>query len=494
MLIANARLLDPEKPRSIGRDVLIEDGRVRDLLSPGTAIADVEVIDATGMILLPGLVNAHTHSHNALYKGFGDGWSLELLLTHGAALNGHRTAEDHYWTAILNGIEMLRYGVTEAYDLVIHHPVPTVESLQAVVDAYTDIGLRAIVAPAVADRPFHEIIPGLFDSLPSDMQTALGGKSMPPGEKIIENIRAAFQSVKTNDLVRLAVAPTIPAQCTDEFLAACRDISVEFNTGIHTHLAESRVQAIEGQRRYGVSLTQHLSNLDLLSRPFVGAHGVWLDSTDVDLLAENGAVIAHNPSSNLRLASGIAPVRSYLDAGLHVAIGTDGSASSDNQNMFEAMRLASHLSRMWSLQPDEWLSASQVLEATVSGGAEACMHGTDRPAAISPGSPADLVAICQDSLHLSPESNLPSQIVNAETGSGVAWVMVNGTTVMEGGKSTRVSAAKAVARAANALERLHDLNRAEFEFASRMTPYVVASCSNLAWLGPPMQRTMVASR
>ena len=494
LILENAAVVRPNDRRARSGDILIRDGTVEAIEKPGSFVLDAERIDCSDFYILPGLVNAHTHSHNTLFKGFGDGWNLELLLTHGPALNSRRTPEDHYWSAILNGLEMLQSGVTEVYDLVIHSPAPTAESISAVVQAYQDLGIKAIVAPAIADRPLHEIIPGLLHSLPDDLRTTVEGMLGAPGRQILANVREALETTPTNDRVRVAIAPTIPAQCSDDLLAGSNRLADEFDVGLHTHLAESHTQAVEGLRRYGKSLTSHLHDLDLLGPNFVAAHGVWLNDEDLRMLSDSGAIIAHNPASNLRLASGIAPVRKYLEVGVDIALGSDGSASSDNQSMFEAMRLASHLSRLWSTDPGDWLSAKEALDIAICGGAYACGHA--RPAApeVVAGMAADLVLIRRDSLHLTPVTNLPSQIVACETDSGVDSVMVNGNFVLRHGESPRISINEALRRCQAAADRLLESNRAEFEFARRLSPFMVQACSALAGEAPQLERGLVASR
>lgn len=489
VLISGVRLVTPDAlPQDV--DILIQSGVIAAVAAGGTITADFPRIEASGFIALPGLVNAHTHSHNALSRGLGDAWTLELLLNYGPALNARRTPEDHYWAAMLNGLEMLKCGATSAFDLVIHAPAPTVESMHAVMRAYDDLGIRAIVAPAVADLPFFSIVPGLLDSLPDDLRRDVDRLLPVPGAELLvrqQQILKELQPSSRSDRVRLALAPTIPAQCSDEFLRGCIQTSAEFDVGIHTHLAESRVQAVEGLRRYGTSLTQHLHEIGMLGPRFVAAHAVWLDDRDAQLLADSGATVAHNPGSNLKLGSGIAPVRMFLDAQINVAIGTDGSASSDNQNMFEAARLASLVSRVRSVDPGEWLDAPTTLSCAVYGGAGACsalgITGT-----IAAGNPADLVLLRRDSVFLQPENDLRVQLIHAETAAAVDTVIVAGEVVLRDGRSTRVDESRVYRESQAAINRVLSTNVAEWEFARRLSPYIVKTCSALAATPLPINR------
>ena len=146
---------------------------------------------------------------------------------------------------------------------------------------------------------------------------------------------------------RLGIAPTIPLHCSDDFMRGCRDLAMEFGLPVQTHLAEAPIQREGAQRRYGTTLTAHLERIGLLGPRFSGAHAVWIDDSEIELIARHGGALAHNPGSNLRLGNGIADMRRAIAGGVTVGVGTDGSSSSDNQNMFEAMRLAAFVSRVF---------------------------------------------------------------------------------------------------------------------------------------------------
>ena len=489
--LSDATILDLATGDLRPADIHIADGRIEAITSPAAPNPNVESLDASAFYAIPGFTNAHTHSHNALSRGLGDAWSLELLLNYGPALNARRTPEDHYWAALLNGVEMLKSGTTRAYDLVIHAPLPTVESLAAVAQAYRELGLRAVVAPAVADRPFYEIIPGLRSSLPDELGRQLDAMTPAAGDAILANVREALRAGTGSALVQYAVAPTIPAQCSDPFLLGCAALAREFGVGLHTHLAESRTQAVEGLRRYGVTLTAHLAELGLLGPELVAAHAIWLTHDDTRLLAEHGVSVAHNPASNLKLGNGVAPVREFLAAGVNVGIGTDGSASSDNQNIIEAMRYATNVSRLRSMRPAEWLDAPTVLALTVQGGARCCGH--DAPTlGLAVGDLADIVLLRKDSVYLQPANDLPAQLLHAESGGAVDTVLVAGEIVLRGGVSTREDEAVVGERAQSAIARVRSLNAAEWELARRLTPYIVETCSGLAATPYPVERLMLA--
>ena len=176
------------------------------------------------------------------------------------------------------------------------------------------------------------------------------------------------------------MAPTIPHHCSDDFLIACRNLAREYDVGMHSHVAESKVQVVAGYKRYGKTLAAHLDELGLVNERFTVAHGVWLDDDDMKRLGDHGASVAHNPGSNMRLGNGLADMRAMLRADVNVGIGTDGANCSDNQNMYEAMRLASFVSKVQGPDVERWLTTAEVLERRHRGQRpRARLRQADRP-------------------------------------------------------------------------------------------------------------------
>ena len=247
-------------------------------------------------------------------------------------------------------------------------------------------------------------------------------------------------------MVRPAVAPTIPLHCRDEFMVACRDLAAEFDVGIHTHLAESKVQAVVGTRRYGRSLTAHIEHLGLLGPRFVAAHGVWLDDDDMRRLGAHGASIAHNPASNMRLGNGVADAVGMLAAGVNLAIGTDATTCSDNLNMYQSLHFAAAASHARGPDPARWITAPQVFAAGTTGSARAL--GFERIGRIAPGYAADIVFLDLDAPTLIPLNEPTTQIVMAEDGTSVVDVMVGGRFVVRDRRLLTVDLPALAARAA----------------------------------------------
>lgn len=366
LLIRGARVLRGDLKTCDPADMWVEAGVIRAIEPSGRITReDVEVVDATDRLLVPGLVNGHTHSHGGLGKGaVGDRIPLEILLTTAPGVSGNRTLDDKRLSATLSAVEGVRKGSTAAYDLCVEFPAPSRDGIDAVAEAYAEVGMRAVIAPMMADRTLYDALPGLMQSLSGELQERVRVIKMAPYETSVATAREILQGWGHDRAkIRPALGPTIPLHCSDEFLVACGRLSEEFDVGLQTHLAESKTQAVLGYTKYGKSLTAHLQTLGLLNPRFSAAHGIWLDDDDIARMAAAGASVSHNPMSNLRLGSGVAPARAYLTAGVRLGIGTDGTNSADGQNMFEALRLASYLSRIGDADYEQWLSVEEVFRA-----------------------------------------------------------------------------------------------------------------------------------
>jgi cytosine/adenosine deaminase-related metal-dependent hydrolase len=490
LLIRGGRVLAGAPAALQQSDVLIEGDRIAAMGPALTAPAGARVIDASAHIVLPGMGNAHTHAHGSLARSRVGSWTLEDLLIHAPANSGFRTVEDEYLSAAIGAIEMLKTGCTSAYDLYIAVPAITDETFEAVVRAYTDVGVRVVLAPAVADVVFYQTVPGLMDLLPADLRRTVQDIQPSPTKGLLELTERAIRRWhgSAEGRVRVAVAPTIPNQATDELLDGGASLCREYGVGFHTHLAESKVQVIESRRRWGKSIVTRLRDHRVLGPGFVGAHSVWLDDDDVRMLADAGAAVAHNPGSNLRLGVGIAPVREMLDRGVAVGLGTDGSTCSDNQNLFEALRFAASLSTLrFPHETARWLDADTVWGLATRGSARVVGQAADL-GVLAPGRKADLVMLRADSIFLRPLADLVKALVYAETGASVDTVLVDGRVVLEGGRVTTVDEARIYARAQEAADRQRERGAAAWEVAERLAPYVAAACRGAVATPLPINR------
>lgn len=480
-IVRGGLVLDPEGESVAPRDILVFDDTIREVGEPGLAApAHAVLVDATDRLILPGLINAHTHGHAALAKGTGDRWSLELYLNALPWFGAGLSPEDMYTAASLNAAEMVLKGCTATYDMFVELPTPSLDGIAAVGRAYADVGIRAVLAPMMADTVFYRAIPGLLEALPEPHRAAAEGLRAAPHDAHIAACRHLLEHwPHARDEVRPALGPTIPLHCSDDFISACARLAREFDVRIQMHLAESKVQAVSGVKRYGCSLARHLDRLGALGPNFTGAHAIWLDDDDLKLLRDRGASVAHNPASNLRLGSGVAPARRMLELGIPFGIGTDGSASSDNQNIFAAMRAAAYVSRVTSYDPERWLGCWDVLRAATVGGASVLGVG-NAIGRIAPGYKADLVLLDLANVNFVPLTDAAHQVVYCEDSGAVDSVMVGGRMVLQGRRFTAFDFDALRRKAQDAADRIRSANapkRAQFE---AMATIVSRYCVGLA--------------
>lgn len=480
-IVRGGRVLDIRARRADPADVLITGDTITEIGAPGLAApADAVVLDASGTLLQPGLINAHTHAHGNLAKGMGDLWTLELLLTAGPWIGGGRTQAERQLSAKIGAVEMVLKGCTAAYDLPLEFPAPTPEGLEAIGRGYAEVGMRAVVAPMVADRSFFEAIPGLLDALPPDLQKAVDTLRPVPWESSIAGMRAALKGwTLDRERVRLAIAPTIPHHCSDAFIRACADLAKEHGVGLHSHVAESKVQALVGLQRYGTTLTAHLDALGALGPHFTVAHGVWLDDDDMRRLGDHGASVAHNPGSNMRLGNGFPDMHNMLRRRVNVGIGTDGANCSDNQNVYEGMRLASLVSKGRTPDVEKWITTTDAALAATEGGARALGH-EGRLGRLAPGYLADIVFLDLGHPNWIPLNDPTNQLVHTEDGSAVRDVMIGGRLVVKDRRVTTVDMAALRRDAETARRRLAEVNAPMKALYERLAPVVGRYCPGLA--------------
>ena len=494
LLIRGGQILAGTPAALTRADILVEGDRIEAVGPALAAPAGAGLIDATGRIVLPGLGNAHTHAASHLARGRAGSWTLEDLLNHTIANYGFRTPDDEYLSAAIGAIEMLKTGCTAAYDLYMAVPAITDEAFEAVVRAYTDVGVRVVLAPAVADVVFYQTVPDLADQLPPDLRRVVDAMRPAPTKGLLGLTERAIRRWHggADGRVRIGVAPTIPNQATDELLDGCAALAREYGVGIHTHLAESKVQVIQSHRRWGKSIVARLAEHRVLGPGVVGAHSIWLTDLELRMLADAGAAVAHNPGSNLRLGCGIAPVREMLDRGVAVGLGTDGSVCADNQNLFEALRIASVISTIrFPHETARWLDADTVWGLATTGTARVLGQAGDL-GVIAPRGKADLVLLRADSVFLTPLADPVKALVYAETGAAVDTVLVNGQIVVERGRVTTVDEARIYARAQEAADRQRAQSAQAWRLAEQMAPYLAAACRSAVATPLPINRFAAA--
>ena len=445
-------------------------------------------LDADGLIVIPGLINAHTHGHNNLARGLAGRWTLEHLISFGPAIQANWTAEDHYLSAALGAIEMLRTGATAAYDLYMAVPVADESVLEPVIDAYRDVGLRVVLAPSMADGPFHRIMPGLQDVVPANIARRL--------ERLAVACRRHGYSSWRN---RRSDASTVPPPvvygsrshrqsrgcAATSSCAGLAALAREHGVGMHTHVAESRVQVAHAKRPMGKADRLRVGNARCAaaaaSPPRTASGSPQRRSGYSRMPAQAWSI---TPPATFGSGAGSRPFVGCSRASSMSRLGSDGSVSSDNQDMFEAMRLAALVSRADPriADPAGWIDAADAFErATVAGARAIGCEG--QLGEIEPDRLADLVLLRGDSMFLKPRNDLLNALVFAENGLAVDTVIVDGRVVMQGGRVLGVDEAAIRDRAQQSAERLAHTNRELFAGAQELAPYIWTHCQALIGAG-----------
>jgi len=370
-------------------------GEKRDDLKEGAG----DIVDGSRRAFLPGLVNTHGHAAMSLLRGYADDLDLQVWLEdHMWPMEAKFTAEDVRAGALLTAAEMIRSGTTCFVDMYDH--------MDEVARVAEESGLRAVLCRGVI-------------GFPEEAQAA----------KLAEAVAfARGWNGAAGGRIRTMLAPHAPYTCPPDYIESIVEAAHEWNLPLHTHMSETRKEVEQNVARYGVRPVEHLRRLGVFSRPCLVAHAVHLTDEEIGMLADHGVRVSHNPGSNLKLASGIARVRDMKRAGVIVGLGTDSSASNNNVDMFEEMRLASLLQKGVTLDPTV-LPAAEALAMATRDGAEAVWMG-DIAGRLEPGMKADFIAVDIDQPHFVPQTDAVSHLVYSASGHDVTDVCVDGRWLM----------------------------------------------------------------
>ena len=427
------------------------------------------IIEADRLIAIPGMVNAHCHSAANLVRGTMPSKPLEIWRAYYRASLRGMGDEDFYASALLGGMEMLKNGATTVLDHFAGNPRCRFMGAGPAIQAMRDLGLRHVAALTMTDKNYEDTIPlGATEaSLSVEIRRMSASEAKSTGDWLeecglfIENFHAPEK------LTTACPGPSAVQRCSDELLVGSAEMARKRSLPMHIHLAETRAQAVIGQQLYGTSLLKHLDTIGVLGPSLSLAHSIWIEESDVWLFAKRGATPVHNPASNLRIGSGMAKIKEFLAAAVNVGLGTDGAASNDGQNMFDAMRLAALIHNQAGTDFDKWVAPAQALAMATRNGARA--FGLDA-GVLAPGKLADLVLLRRDTPAFTPLNDAIAQLVFCENGSGIDRVMVNGEIVVEHGRLTKVDEKEVLRLAEQARRRLDPSIQAELAAAKTMEP------------------------
>lgn len=427
----------PDSVSVLRRDVLVRNGRI-DVVAPTIEpTPEAEVVDATGHLVMPGLVNAHFHSPVNHMKGALPSLPLEIFMLYESPALPELmpTPREAYVRTLLAAMEMLKTGTTAVQDDAFFIPYPTDDVVDAVMQAYTDVGIRATVALDQPTVPEIDKLPFLGDIVPADLRAELAA---PAAMSEADLLSAYGRFISRWDgtaggRIRTAVSISAPQRVSPDYFTALDDLSRLHGLPFFAHMLETKLQRVLGHTRFnGRSLVRLTADLGLLSNRMNLIHGIWIDDADIDLIAAAGTVVAHNPVSNLRLGSGIMRFRDILDRGIPVCLGSDEAIADDSVNMWAVAKAAGLIHNLAEDDWGRWPQAHEVLRCLIQGGARA-MGAADRLGAVEPGREADLILVDLDTLAFTPMNDLGRQLVYCENGSSVRMAMVAGRIVIRDG-------------------------------------------------------------
>ncbi|AFL95248.1 N-ethylammeline chlorohydrolase [Thermococcus cleftensis] len=397
VLIKNGHVIYGESFEVVKADVLIEGNRIVKVAKEINEPADT-VIDAKGKVVSPGFINLHTHSPMGLFRGLADDLPLmDWLQNHIWPREAKLTREYTKAGAYLGALEMIKTGTTTFLDMYFF--------MDAVAEVVAESGLRGYLSYGMID---------------------LGDP-----EKTEKEIKEALRTMEfieklNSERVHFVFGPHAPYTCSIALLKEVRKLANEHGKLITIHVSETMAEIGQITERYGKSPVVLLDEVGFLGNDVIIAHGVWLDSRDIQILARNGVTVAHNPASNMKLASGVMPLQRLLNAGVNVGLGTDGAASNNNLDMLDEMKLAALLHKVHNLDPTV-ADAKTVFRMATLNGAKALRL---KAGVIKEGYLADIVIVDFNRPHLRPINNVISHLVYSASGNDVETTIVDGKILM----------------------------------------------------------------
>ena len=425
ILIKNAFILNPENDISGKKDLLIKDDLIYKIDEEITDDNVDKIIDAKDKILLPGFVNTHTHLSMVLFRGLADDLNLDDWLNNNiwpmeANLNGYYC----YIGALLGAVELIKSGTTTFSDMYFY--------MEDVAKAVEESGIRAVLSY------------GMIDFGDEEKRKA----------EIEKNMNLFKNCHNTADgRIKVFFGPHSPYTASEELLKEVRKLADENNIKIHIHVSETQKEIDDVSAEKGLRPFEYLDSIGFLGPDVVCAHSVWLSDEEIEIIKKHDVKVSHNPCSNMKLASGIAPVTKLLENDICVAIGTDGASSNNNLDILEELRTASYLQKVSTLDPKA-LNSDEVLAMGTINGARA-LGLDDEIGTIEVGKKADLILIDKNNANMVPDSSkLSSNIIYSANGFNVDTTICNGQILMENRELTTLNEQDIYKKAREAIDEL----------------------------------------
>ena len=427
ILIKNAFILSPNKNFKGKKSLLIKDDIIADVSDKIDESNVDKIIDATGKILLPGLINTHTHLSMTLFRGLADDLSLDSWLNdHIWPMEANLNGNYCYIGALLGAVELIKSGTTTFSDMYFY--------MEDVARAVDEAGIRAVLSYGMIDF----------------------GDAEKRENEIKENLEL-FNSCNgmADGRIKVFFGPHSPYTASEELLVKVRELADEYNMGIHIHVSETQKEINDVSEEKGLRPFEYLDKIGFLGPDVVAAHSVWLSDNEIEIIKKNNVKISHNPCSNMKLASGVAPVSKLIENDICVSIGTDGASSNNNLDLIEELKTASLLQKVSTLDPKVLTSDEAIAMGTIKG-AEAL--GLDSEiGSIEVGKKADIILIDTNSANMVPDSStLSSNVIYSANGSNVDTTICNGKILMENKKLSVLDEQEIYEKARKAIKELKE--------------------------------------
>lgn len=416
-------------------EVWFQDDEIRAVGEPGAfappQAVEPTVVEARGRFVMPGLINAHTHSYSSLLKGTVDDVPLDIYMISAMAGGADRTPREIYVAAQVDCITFLKSGVTALIDHYSERPATTIEGLASVAAGFRDAGLRARIAPMFADLPYLDTVPMDASVLPDHLRKHYESMSPPDLEAYFATVEKALETLDFGGgRLGLLYGVDGPQRCSEALIEMLAAAKKKTGLGLHTHMLEAKTQAAMRETG-GESFVAKLARLDIIDEKSSFAHFVWSADDDIAAAREAGVTVIHNAPSNMMLGSGVCPMLKLSAAGIPIAFGSDGSNCTP-AGLMESIRVATYLSRVTEPNPDLWIDAPGMLAMSMTGGARA-LSETGRIGTLAAGAKADIVVIGTENHWHMPMGDPWRHVLFYEQGTGTEHVWIDGNQVLRDG-------------------------------------------------------------
>lgn len=427
ILIKNALILNPNNFENKKQSLLIKGNLIAEIADEIDEAGVEKIIDADGKILLPGLINTHTHLSMTLFRGLADDLSLDSWLNdHIWPMEANLNGDYCYIGALLGAIEMIKSGTTTFSDMYFY--------MEDVARAVEDAGIRAVLSYGMIDF----------------------GDAERRENEINQNM-TLFNSCNgmANGRIKVFLGPHSPYTASEDLLKKVRELADEYNMGIHIHVSETQKEINDSLDEKGLRPFEYLEKIGFLGPDVVAAHCVWLSDEEIEIIKKHGVKVSHNPCSNMKLASGVSPVSKLIENDICVSIGTDGASSNNNLDLIEELKTASLLQKVSTLDP-KVLSSDEAIEMATIKGAET-LGLSEEIGSIEVGKKADIILIDTNAANMTPDSSsLSSNVIYSANGSNVDTTICDGKILMENKKLTELDENEIYAKARQAIKELKE--------------------------------------